>query len=342
MASNKTKLSFDYSKFDKIEDSDDEEAHHPNLDRGLNQRVIRISRDRKEDEIDTQKSELEAAGRIEEAEKLERQRPLHVGNMGRVVEERTIINSAHGVQDRLVKDGEEFPIDDLEGFTKDNEALLKEFIEADWDQSRELCVKHGDALTGECVDGWFLLQALEQADKGKDKQVEKIVTQGQIPSQIRQLASAMKRPPRDLVHRFFDRMQTEEGKKAFKDGVDNMYKHIQARAKARKEEKLKAQEAKLMSSDSDAARSAKPLVEIMYDMQPAARKSLAPKGIDPVKVYEALPEPMKLAFKDSSVDLLKEAAEKMEVEVFEREFKKCIDSGLWEEELNSFVYISAG
>jgi len=167
MASNKTKLSFDYSKFDKIEDSDDEEAHHPNLDRGLNQRVIRISRDRKEDEIDTQKSELEAAGRIEEAEKLERQRPLHVGNMGRVVEERTIINSAHGVQDRLVKDGEEFPIDDLEGFTKDNEALLKEFIEADWDQSRELCVKHGDALTGDCVDGWFLLQALEQADKAR-------------------------------------------------------------------------------------------------------------------------------------------------------------------------------
>jgi len=335
------KLSFDYSRFDKIEDSDDEEAHHPNLDRGLNQRVIRISRDRKEDEIDTQKSELEAAGKVEEAEKLEKQRPLHVGNMSRVVEERTIINSAHGVKDKLVKNGEEFPIDELEGFTKTNEQVLSEFIEADWERSRELCVQHGDALLGECVDGWFLLQALDQAENGKEKQVEKIVRQGQIPSQIRQLASVMRRPPRDLVHRFFDRMQTDEGKKSFKEGVDTMYAHIRSRAKARKEEKMKSQEAKLMSADSAAAKEAVPLVEAMYGMRPEARKSLAPKGLDPVKVYEALPEPMKLAFKDSSIEKLKEAAEKMEVAVFEKQFKLCIDSGLWEEELNSFVYVSA-
>lgn len=335
------KLSFDYSRFDKIEDSDDEEAHHPNLDRGLNQRVIRISRDRKEDEIDTQKAALEEAGKLEEAAKLERQRPLHVGNMSKVVEERTIINSAHGTKDRLVRDGEEFPIDELDGWTKDNEKLLEEFIDADWEKSRQLLVDHGDALLGECVDGYFLLQAIDHEMNGNTKRVEKIVNQGQLVSQIRQLASAMRRPPRDLVHRFFDRFQTDEGKKAFKEGVDTYYNHIRSRAKLRKEERAKSQAAQLMSSDSAAAREAIPLVEAMYDMEPKVRKSLAPKGLDPVKVYEALPEPLKAAFKAGSTEMLKEAAEQMKIEDFEKHFQLCIDAGLWEEELNAFVHVSA-
>eukprot|EP00438_Fugacium_kawagutii_P031096 Skav204638 [mRNA] locus=scaffold1712:400341:403869:- [translate_table: standard] len=44
---------FDYSKWDRLEISDDEawDTFHPNLDKGLNIRVNRITRDRKEDEI---------------------------------------------------------------------------------------------------------------------------------------------------------------------------------------------------------------------------------------------------------------------------------------------------
>jgi len=336
------KLSFDYSRFDKIEDSDDEEAHHPNLDRGLNQRVIRISRDRKEEEIDTQKSELEAAGKLAEAEKLERSRPLHVGNMSRVVEERTIINSAHGVKDKLVKDGEEFPIEELEGFTTDNAKLLNEFIDADWDKSEKLLKEHGDALLGECADGHFLLQALDEEMKGNTTRVDKIVNQGQIISQIRQLAQAMHRPPRDLVHRFFEKFQSEEGQKAFREGVDTFRAHIARRSIERKAEQAKSQEAKLMSADSAAARQAIPLVEAMYTMTPAQRKGLAPKGLDPVKVYEALPELMKAAFKEGSVEMLAESQTKLGAAVFDKHFELCIDSGLWEEELKAFVHVSGG
>lgn len=51
-------LSFNYSKWDKLEISDDEETYHPNLDTGLNIRVNRITRDRKEEEIDEEKSSL--------------------------------------------------------------------------------------------------------------------------------------------------------------------------------------------------------------------------------------------------------------------------------------------
>jgi hypothetical protein len=335
------KLSFDYSRFDNIVDSDDETTHHPNLDRGLNQRVVRITRDRKEETIDEQKKKLEDEGKFEEAERLEKQRPLHMGNIGRVAEERTIINSAHGTKDRLVKDGEEFRIDEYSGFTEDNQSLLNAFVDADWERSRALLAEHGDALLDECANSYFMLQSLEEEMLGNTDRVAKLVHQGQIVSQIRQLAQAMKRPPRDFVHRFFDRFQTDAGKQAFQEGADSFLGHIKRRAVEKKQDQTQNESAKLMSAESDAARSAMPLVEAMYDMKPEVRKRLAPKGLDPVKVYEALPEKLKLAFKTVSVPALQDAQENMDPAEFERHFQLCKDSGLWEEELNAFVHVSA-
>jgi len=203
-------------------------------------------------------------------------------------------------------------------------------------------MKHGDALLDDCADGYFMLTALDEEMNGNTKRVEKVVHQGQIVSQIRQLAQAMKRPPRDFVHRFFERFEANAGKAAFQEGVTVFHEHIRRRAVQKKEEQAKQGQAQLMSADSAAAKSALPLVEIMYDLDPEMRKSLAPKGLDPVPVYEALPEPLKAAFKASNTDMLKAAQEKMDPAEFERHFQLCKDAGLWEEELNAFVHVSAG
>merc|ERR1712032_174178 len=187
-----------------------------------------------------------------------------------------------------------------------------------------------------------MLTALEEEMKGNTKQMEKLVHQGQIISQIRQLAQAMKRPPRDLVHRFFERFATDAGRVAFQEGVDNFRTHIRRRAVQKKEEqKREPVEAKAMSADSAEAQKAMPLVEAMYSMTPELRKRLAPKGLDPVEVYEKLPEDIKAAFKAGSVDMLAKAEEKDPV-VFAHHFQLCKDSGLWEEELNAFVHVSSG
>merc|ERR1711879_143972 len=179
---------------------------------------------------------------------------------------------------------------------------------------------------------------------GNTKQVEKLVKQGQIVSQIRQLAQAMRRPPRDLVHRFFERFQSDEGRAAFQQGVDTFAGHIRTRAVQKKAEREKeASEAAVstsMSQENAAAQGAKPLVDIMYQMSPEMRKSLAPKNIDPVKVYEKLPEDVRLAFKASNREMLAQAQQKMDQAEFNKHFQLCIDSGLWEEELNAFVHIS--
>jgi cell division cycle protein 37 len=322
-----SKLSFDYSKWDNLELSDDEDSFHPNLDKNLNIRVNRITRDRKEEEIDTEKAKLEAAGYHDKAAKVEKKRPLHVGNICRVAEERTIIHSQEGSKsDRLKKDGEEFAIDEYFEFKQEHKDLLEAFTEADWDRSRELLFKRGDVLLDEFANNYYMLGALETEMKGDKKMVKKLGTQGQLISQIIQLARPMNRPPRDLVNRFFDKFESEAGKAAFKEGVDHFLGHIERRAIAKKKEE--AEEAANMEEEEEQQEqqgAPVSLVEAMYEMTPEQRKG--PGGLDPVEVFESLPQELQECFKTGDVPRLKKVAEEMDD--FQEYFKKCVDSGLW-------------
>jgi cell division cycle protein 37 len=321
-----SKLSFDYSKWDRLELSDDEDTHHPNLDKNLNIRVNRITRDRKEDEIDTEKAAAEEAGDATKAAKLENKRPLHVGNLCKVTDERTIINRAEGRSDRRGQ-GEEFSVDEYVEFKKDNAKLLAEYTEADWDKSRAMLVKDGALLLDDHANNYFLLTALDEEMKGNKERVLKFGRQGQIISQIHQLAKPMNRPPRDLVHRFFDKFQTGEAMGAFQEGVDHFLKQIAARAvvKKKEEEDAAAAEAAELAAQEEAE--PVPLIEALYTMTVEERKG--PGGLDPVEVFESLPESMQECFKSGDVERLKKLSQEMEPGEFEKHFKRCIDAGLW-------------
>jgi len=290
-----SKLSFDYAKWDRLEISDDEDTHHPNLDKNLNIRVNRITRDRKEEEIDTEKAKLESEGKFDEAEKLEKKRPLHQGNVCKVAEERTIINRASGRSDRTVKDAESFSVDEYSMFKTDNKQLLDAFTNADWEQSREMLMKRGDILMQDYANSYYMLTALEAEMAGDKKLMKKLCTQGQIISQIHQLAEPMRRPPRDLVPRFFEKFERDESRAAFQEGVDHFRKQLEARAIAKKAE----QEKDLKEEEEAAAAAAQEdlqpvsLVEAMHEMSKEER--MGPGGLDPVEVFETLPESLQIA-----------------------------------------------
>jgi len=327
-----SKLSFDYSKWDRLELSDDEDTHHPNLDKNLNIRVNRITRDRKEEEVDTEKAKLEEAGEFEKAAKVENKRPLHIGNICHVAEERTIIHSQDGTKtDRLNKDGEEFSIDNYFEFKQQHKDLLEHFTQADWERSRELLHKRGDVLLDECANNYFMLNALDAEMKGNKDLVKKLGTQGQIVSQIHQLARPMNRPPRDLVHRFFDKFETDVGQAAFQEGVDHFLGHIARRAIEKKKEEVAEAEknAEEEAEQAEAEEKGEPvnLVEAMYDMTPEQRKG--PGGLDPIEVYESLIPELQECFKTGDIPRLKKIAGEMPPGEFEAIFQRCIDSGLW-------------
>ncbi|EER13242.1 hypothetical protein Pmar_PMAR022741, partial [Perkinsus marinus ATCC 50983] len=88
-------LSFDYSKWDNIDLSDDEADFHPNLDTGLNIKVKRAQRERKMEEYEQERKQLLEDGSPEamkKLEKLERSKPLYGENLCHVVDEKTIIS----------------------------------------------------------------------------------------------------------------------------------------------------------------------------------------------------------------------------------------------------------
>jgi cell division cycle protein 37 len=324
-----SKLSFDYAKWDRLEISDDEDTHHPNLDKNLNIRVNRITRDRKEEEIDTEKADLESKGEFEKAEKLEQKRPLHQGNVCHVVEERTIINRASGTSDQTKKDGESFKVDDYSLFMSDNEKILTEFTNADWERSNEMCITYGHILMADYANNYFMLKALEAEMEGNKELSGKLCKQGQIISQIHQLAEPMRRPPRDLVPRFFEKFEHEQSRAAFQEGVDHFRKQIAKRAidKKAEQEKEDAEAAAAEQAAQEQDMQPVSLVEAMYEMTPEERKG--PGGLDPIEVFESLPEVLQECFRSGDVDMLKEVAAKMDPKEFSAHFKRCRESGLW-------------
>ncbi|XP_051558716.1 hsp90 co-chaperone Cdc37-like isoform X2 [Myxocyprinus asiaticus] len=59
------------------------------------------------------------------------------------------------------------------------------------------------------------------------------------------------------------------------------------------------------------------------------QKRLGPGGLDPAEVYESLPEEMQKCFDDKDIQMLQETISKMDPTEAKYHMKRCIDSGLW-------------
>ncbi|KAE8283342.1 Hsp90 co-chaperone Cdc37 Hsp90 chaperone protein kinase-targeting subunit p50Cdc37 [Larimichthys crocea] len=59
------------------------------------------------------------------------------------------------------------------------------------------------------------------------------------------------------------------------------------------------------------------------------QKRLGPGGLDPVEVYETLPAEMQKCFDEKDIQMLQEVISKMDPTEAKAHMKKCIDSGLW-------------
>merc|ERR1719191_566425 len=129
------------------------------------------------------------------------------------------------------------------------------------------------------ANSYYMLTALDEEMKGNSKMFEKLCRQGQIISQIHQLAEPMKRPPRDLVPRFFEKFEREESRAAFQEGVTSFHKHLKQRAIDKKKEE--AEEERKQQAEQAEQEEMQPvsLVEAMYQMTEDERRG--PGGLDP-------------------------------------------------------------
>ena len=180
------------------------------------------------------------------------------------------------------------------------------------------------------------------------KQALKCAQQSQLLAHITELAASFKRPARDLVVQWFAKVQDKpEAMAVWEADAQRFHENVRLRSvEKKKEEKEDAAKGRENEEnfvarsykrpedleDEDAEfeqREAVPLIEAMKDMTLEERLAMAPGGLDPLEVFEALPEEFKKCFECQEVQALVDLQKTMDPAIFNPHLIKCIKAGLW-------------
>ncbi|XP_078001363.1 hsp90 co-chaperone Cdc37-like [Glandiceps talaboti] len=343
----------DYSKWDHIEVSDDEDDTHPNIDtpslfRWRHQaRVERMEEAKKEKEEFISKStvtkksleetrqkleQLSTTGREdgEEAAKLkkeleeykkqedqwrkkeeelsrkERLTPWNVDTLSKDAWQKTIINKYEEKHD---------PTDEElnqrhRSFVQKNESLIKKFgMLKRWDDSMQFLIDNTN-LTCEETANYLAIWCIDLEVDDKHGLMAQVAHQTIVMQYILELAKSMHEDPRACVRPFFTKIKTADKMylDCFNDELESYKERVRGRAKARIDEAMKQAE---------------------EEMRKERESRLGPGGLDPVEVFESLPENLQQCFESKNIDLLQKILLEMDAEEAKYHMKRCVDSGMW-------------
>lgn len=328
---------FDYSKWDKIELSDDEDDLHPNIDKDSWFRLKHRNRVEKEEDDEKKRIKLEerlkalrkefeafpeAARRhvkaqkvhkemqdIEsELEKLEKERKWNADNMCKTADSRTEVSTSAAptpkpeprLQGEAVAEG-------YCEFIEQQEELLEKYISLgseELEKVEEFLKAHGGTLLqGEHAESYLLLDCLEKEMNGEHAAMLKSARQQQLLTQLREFSRASKRPVRDGVHPVFQRLLDHEPtKESFDESVADFVRRIEKRAVTKKQE---------------------------MDAEEEEENVPGPGGLDPLEVFKSLPLEMRTAFEAKDIQRLHAAVEALPPDEARYHLKRCEESGLW-------------
>lgn len=330
---------FDYSKWDKIELSDDEDDVHPNIDKdswfrlkhrtrveneeeddkkrtALEHKLAKINEDLKtfgeagKGHMKAQKLQKEADDINAQLEKMEKDKKWNADNMCKTAENRSLVSESKvtpGPEPRL--NGEAVAAGYCE-FVEEHEELLEKYIsmgeEDDLEKVCDFLKEHGGILLqGEHAESYLLLDCLEKEMNGDHNGMVKSARQNQFLCQLREYSRAAGRPARDGVHPIFEKLiEVEETRRHFDETVDAFIKRVEKRAVEKKKE-MDAEE------------------------ETVAVGEVGPGGLSPQEVFRSLPDAMKKAFEAQDIQQLHSVIESLPVEEAKYHMKRCEDSGLW-------------
>lgn len=208
-------------------------------------------------------------------------------------------------------------------FTEKYADVVEEFMAIEsLDRSKDFLLQKGDILLQENASSYLLLASLEDEMNGFHEKMKLVARQSQIVSNIAELAKSLQRHPGNVIVPFFQRMEDKQLYEGFMEGVNQFIKRIEVRAVQKKAEieEERAREAREKGADAEDA----------VDISEIPREQrLGPGGLDPLEVFESLPESMQEAFESRQKEKLEDALRSMPVEEAEYHMKRCIDSGLW-------------
>ncbi|KAG0443930.1 hypothetical protein HPB47_014376 [Ixodes persulcatus] len=336
----------DYSKWKTIEVSDDEDDTHPNIDtpslfRWRHQaRVERMAElEREKEEFMKRKAKndallLEARKKLEgktgealesakrevaklekkdrefrkEKESLDKKEKLTPWNVDTISKEgftKTILNKPEPRKEEVLS--EEDRERKQKQFVTDNEPLLKQLgMLQKYDDSRRFLMEHPH-LACEATANYLVMWCMRLEMDDKHELMEHVAHQCICIQYVLELGKQLEVDPRSCISSFFTRIQTadQQYKDAFEDELRGFKERVRLRAQEKVEEAVKEMEEK------------------------EREERLGPGGLDPVEVFETLPEVLQKCFESRDLDMLKEAIAAMPEEEARYHMKRCVDSGLW-------------
>ena len=201
-------------------------------------------------------------------------------------------------------------------FTQKYADVVEEFMSIEsLDKSRDFLLNKGDILLQENASNYLLLASLEDEMNGLHQKMRLVARQSQIISNIAELAKSLKTHPGNVIHPFFQRMQNKELYDGFIEAVDQFIKRVEVRAVQKRKE-----------MDEERAQEADEPVDIA---EIPREERLGPGGLDPMEVFETLPEAMQEAFESREKEKLEAALQAMSPDEASYHFQRCIDCGLW-------------
>lgn len=208
-------------------------------------------------------------------------------------------------------------------FTLKYADVVEEFMGMDnMDRSKAFLLQNGDILLQENAANYLLLASLEDEMNGYHEKMKVVARQSQIISSIAELAKSLKLHPGNVIHPFFQRMQNKELFDGFMVGVNDFIKRIEIRAVDKKKEMDEERATEIREQGAGA--------EGATDMSEIPREErLGPGGLDPMEVFESLPESMQEAFEARTKEALESALRSMTPEEAGYHMKRCVDAGLW-------------
>lgn len=253
----------------------------------------------------------------------ERKAPWNVDTISKPAFSKTIINTKaiRPAEENLSEEEREA---NMKKFVRENEKLLKQYgMLQKYDDSKRFLMEHTH-LSCENTANYLVIWCINLEMEGKTKLMEHVAHQSICMQFILELAKQLDLDPRGCVSSFFSRIQVAEPeyRSNFESEVTAFKTRIQNRAK----EKLAEAE----------------------EEERLAR--LGPGGLDPMEVFESLPEVCHFAcrsfwnklrslninlqelqkcFESRDIPMLQAAIAELPPAEARYHLKRCVDSGLW-------------
>ncbi|XP_033615656.1 hsp90 co-chaperone Cdc37 isoform X1 [Fukomys damarensis] len=175
-----------------------------------------------------------------------------------------------------------------------------------WDDSQKYLSENVHLVCEETAN-YLVIWCIDLEVEEKCALMEQVAHQTIVMQFILELAKSLKVDPRACFRQFFTKIKTADRQymEGFNDELEAFKERVRGRAKLRIEKAVKEYE------------------------EEERKKRLGPGGLDPVEVYESLPEELQKCFDVKDVQMLQDAVSKMDPADAKYHMQRCIDSGLW-------------